>query len=76
MKYYWIDEHLPDGTIVAAFGNGYRYHNGILYGWTGLPCKACNGTGEDFSDKNAPSTTCRACAGTGDDHGPIMRIEE
>lgn len=48
---------------------GEEIRDGKLYGWTGREHAACNGTGEDFSDDNAPDTTCRGCGGTGEEWG-------
>lgn len=73
---YWIDDHLPDGTLLGSLGAGLSYHDGIIHGWIGRDCLKCNGTGEDFSDENSPYTTCRQCAGTCEDHGPVWRVEE
>lgn len=75
-KEIWIAEYLPDGTLIATFGAGLVYHDGVIHGWTGRDCPKCSGTGEDFSTENAPHTTCRACAGTAEEHGPLWKVEE
>lgn len=51
--------------------NGEEMRDGVLFGWTGENCAKCKGTGEDFSDQNAPYTTCRSCGGTGEAWGRI-----
>lgn len=48
-----------------------RRPDGTLRGWTGRNCPRCKGTGEDFSDANAPHVSCRACGGTGEEYGVI-----
>jgi hypothetical protein len=48
---------------------GEEIRDGKLYGWTGRDHAACNGTGEDFSDANAPYTKCDGCGGTGEEWG-------
>lgn len=61
------NEELPAGS---------EYINGVLHGWTGRDCPRCGGTGEDFSDANAPYTTCRKCGGTGEEWGKLVALDE
>jgi hypothetical protein len=69
----WPEDWLPDGTLL---GNGLSRHNKIISGWLGFDCAKCNGTGEDFSDANAPLVRCGHCGGTGEAYGPILMVEE
>jgi RecJ-like exonuclease len=39
-------------------------------GWTGRPCRGCNGTGEDNE-----SRSCPACDGTGEENISVKRTE-
>lgn len=63
------EDEMAETFEVLKFGQ-IRVH-GTLHGWTGNDCPKCKGTGEDFSDENAPRTSCGWCGGTGDEHGPI-----
>lgn len=39
--------------------------DGILYGWTGLDCVDCNGTGDAAAQYALPVTSCLSCGGAG-----------
>jgi DnaJ-class molecular chaperone len=43
--------------------------NGILFGWTGRECSACNGTGECDDSHFGGLRTCQSCGGTGGEWG-------
>lgn len=47
--------------------NGEEIRDGILYGWTGKSCPACQGSGEE----NESRSRCNQCAGTGEAWGKI-----
>lgn len=65
-------------AVTYQLKGGEEIRDGNLYGWTGHNCPKCNGTGEDFSDNNAPFTHCRHCGGTGEQWGlmPVQPPEE